>query len=131
MTLTLLQLTLKFGGLAYIPAFTKLYQRTLDWFPGFVFMLASILTVVGMIPVRCVLLHLYLCSATGSFCSCVFVMIFLFLKLTLNPPSPHHSLIGCRLPEEDGCCRTERGHSLTTELPAVWETQEVSHEVRK
>lgn len=55
MTLTLLQLALKFVGLAYIPAFTKLYQRTLDWFPGFVFMLSSILTVVGMIPVRYVL----------------------------------------------------------------------------
>lgn len=55
MTLTLLQLALKFVGLASIPAFTKLYQGTLDWFPGFVFMLSSILTVVGMIPVRYVL----------------------------------------------------------------------------
>lgn len=51
-TLTLLQLALKFAGLAYIPAFTKIYQVTLDWFPGFVFMLASVLTVAGMIPVR-------------------------------------------------------------------------------
>ncbi|CAG04894.1 unnamed protein product, partial [Tetraodon nigroviridis] len=52
MTLTFLQLALKFAGLAYIPAFTQLYQRTLDWFPGLVFMLSSVLTVVGMIPVR-------------------------------------------------------------------------------
>ncbi|XP_041816004.1 thymic stromal cotransporter homolog [Chelmon rostratus] len=50
-TLTSLQLSLKFAGLAYIPAFTKIYQRTLDWFPGFVFMLSSIFTVVGMIPI--------------------------------------------------------------------------------
>uniref|UniRef100_H3D6R0 Solute carrier family 46 member 2 n=1 Tax=Tetraodon nigroviridis TaxID=99883 RepID=H3D6R0_TETNG len=46
-----LTLALKFAGLAYIPAFTQLYQRTLDWFPGLVFMLSSVLTVVGMIPV--------------------------------------------------------------------------------
>ncbi|XP_061589432.1 solute carrier family 46 member 2 [Cololabis saira] len=49
--LTLLQLTLKFAGLAYIPAFTKLYQNTLDWFPGFIFLLSSIFTVLGMIPI--------------------------------------------------------------------------------
>lgn len=51
-TLTCLQLALKFAGLAYIPAFTKIYQRTLDWFPGFVFTLSSIFTVLGMIPIR-------------------------------------------------------------------------------
>lgn len=51
-TLTALQLSLKVGGLAYIPGYTKLYQRTLDWFPGFVFTLSSILTVLAMIPVR-------------------------------------------------------------------------------
>ncbi|XP_026194822.1 thymic stromal cotransporter homolog [Anabas testudineus] len=50
-TLTALQLALKFAGLAYIPAFTKIYQRTLDWFPGFVFTLSSIFTVLAMIPV--------------------------------------------------------------------------------
>ncbi|XP_041667665.1 thymic stromal cotransporter homolog [Cheilinus undulatus] len=50
-TLTFLQLALKFAGLAYIPAFTKIYQGTLSWFPGFVFTLASILTVLGMIPI--------------------------------------------------------------------------------
>lgn len=54
MTLTLLQLSLRFMGLAYIPVFTKVYQRTLDWFPGFVFMLSSAMTVLGMIPIRCV-----------------------------------------------------------------------------
>ncbi|GAA6224639.1 thymic stromal cotransporter homolog [Lates japonicus] len=53
-TLTSLQLALKFAGLAYIPAFTKIYQRTLDWFPGFVFTLASIFTVLGMIPISIV-----------------------------------------------------------------------------
>uniref|UniRef100_A0A8C9XA34 Solute carrier family 46 member 2 n=1 Tax=Sander lucioperca TaxID=283035 RepID=A0A8C9XA34_SANLU len=50
--LTSLQLALKFAGLAYIPAFTKIYQRTLDWFPGFVFTLSSVITVLGMIPIR-------------------------------------------------------------------------------
>ncbi|CAJ1071160.1 thymic stromal cotransporter homolog [Xyrichtys novacula] len=50
-TLTVLQLALKFAGLAYIPGFTKLYQATLNWFPGFVFLLASVFTVLGMIPI--------------------------------------------------------------------------------
>ncbi|KAK5851821.1 hypothetical protein PBY51_023345 [Eleginops maclovinus] len=50
-TLTSLQLALKFASLAYIPAFTKIYQRTLNWFPGFVFTLSSIITVLAMIPV--------------------------------------------------------------------------------
>ncbi|KAK1884327.1 Thymic stromal cotransporter protein [Dissostichus eleginoides] len=49
--LTSLQLALKFASLAYLPAFTKIYQRTLDWFPCFVFMLSSIITVLGMIPI--------------------------------------------------------------------------------
>ncbi|XP_058472432.1 thymic stromal cotransporter homolog [Solea solea] len=49
--LTYLQLALKFAGLAYIPAFTKIYQGTLDWFPGCVFMLASVFTVLAMIPI--------------------------------------------------------------------------------
>uniref|UniRef100_UPI0037E8E74A solute carrier family 46 member 2 n=1 Tax=Semicossyphus pulcher TaxID=241346 RepID=UPI0037E8E74A len=49
--LTSLQLALKFAGLAYIPAFTKIYQGTLNCFPGFVFMLSSFLTVLGMIPI--------------------------------------------------------------------------------
>ncbi|XP_054468827.1 thymic stromal cotransporter homolog [Anoplopoma fimbria] len=53
-TLTCLQLTLTFAGLAYIPAFTKIYQRTVDGFPGFVFMLSSIITVLGMIPLSIV-----------------------------------------------------------------------------
>ncbi|XP_078128043.1 solute carrier family 46 member 2 [Sander vitreus] len=53
-TLTSLQLALKFAGLVYIPAFTKIYQRTLDWFPGFVFTLSSIITVLGMIPISIV-----------------------------------------------------------------------------
>ncbi|XP_031154027.1 thymic stromal cotransporter homolog [Sander lucioperca] len=52
--LTSLQLALKFAGLAYIPAFTKIYQRTLDWFPGFVFTLSSVITVLGMIPISIV-----------------------------------------------------------------------------
>ncbi|XP_034752669.1 thymic stromal cotransporter homolog [Etheostoma cragini] len=53
-TLTYLQLALKFAGLAYIPTFTKIYQGTLHWFPGFVFMLSSIIAVLGMIPISIV-----------------------------------------------------------------------------
>ncbi|KAM9426832.1 solute carrier family 46 member 2 [Pholidichthys leucotaenia] len=53
-TLTALQLALKFAGLAYIPTFTKVYQATLDWFPGFVFTLSSIFTVLAMIPISIV-----------------------------------------------------------------------------
>nr|XP_057920538.1 thymic stromal cotransporter homolog isoform X2 [Doryrhamphus excisus] len=53
-TLTTLQLALRLAALAYIPAFTKLYQRTLDWFPGFIFMLSSILAVLAMIPISAV-----------------------------------------------------------------------------
>ncbi|KAF7662931.1 hypothetical protein LDENG_00222620 [Lucifuga dentata] len=53
-TLTSLQLALKFAGSAYIPAYTKIYQSTLDWFPGFVFTLSSIITVLGTIPISIV-----------------------------------------------------------------------------
>ncbi|XP_053703163.1 thymic stromal cotransporter homolog [Synchiropus splendidus] len=53
-TLTLLQIILRLAGLAYVPAFTRIYQNTLDWYPGFVFMLASMLTVLAMIPVSIV-----------------------------------------------------------------------------
>lgn len=53
-TLTVLQLCLTFAGMAYIPAFTKIYQGTLNWLPGFVFLLSSILAVLGMIPVSIV-----------------------------------------------------------------------------
>lgn len=62
--------------------------------------------------------------------SCIFFVILLFLKPTLSPSSPLHSIIGCRLPKKDGCCRTERESIPSTELPAVWEGQEVSHEAR-
>lgn len=53
-TLTGLQLVLKFAALAYIPASTKIYQGTLDWFPGFVFLLSSVVTVLSMIPISVV-----------------------------------------------------------------------------
>ncbi|XP_042365242.1 thymic stromal cotransporter homolog [Plectropomus leopardus] len=52
--LTTLQMSLKFAGLGYVPAFTKIYQGTLDWFPGFIFMLSSIITVLAMIPISIV-----------------------------------------------------------------------------
>ncbi|XP_034047795.1 thymic stromal cotransporter homolog [Thalassophryne amazonica] len=49
--LTMLQLVLKFAGMAYIPIYTRIYQHTLDWFPGFVFTLSTVFTVLGMIPI--------------------------------------------------------------------------------
>uniref|UniRef100_A0A3B3TYE6 Solute carrier family 46 member 2 n=1 Tax=Poecilia latipinna TaxID=48699 RepID=A0A3B3TYE6_9TELE len=39
--LTCLQMTLKVAGIVYIPAFTKIYQNSLTWFPGLVFMISS------------------------------------------------------------------------------------------
>ncbi|XP_017265996.1 thymic stromal cotransporter homolog [Kryptolebias marmoratus] len=54
MTLTILQITLKIATIAYIPAFTRIYQMTLDWLPGFVFLLSSIFTSLAMIPVSIV-----------------------------------------------------------------------------
>ncbi|KAM4719764.1 solute carrier family 46 member 2 [Anableps anableps] len=52
--LTLLQMTLKVAGIVYIPAFTKIYQSSLNWFPGLVFLISSIVTVIAMIPVSVV-----------------------------------------------------------------------------
>ncbi|CAL1569836.1 unnamed protein product [Knipowitschia caucasica] len=54
MTLTTLQVALKFAAAAYIPASTKIYQNTLDWFPGFVFTLSSVFSVLAMIPISIV-----------------------------------------------------------------------------
>ncbi|MEQ2279085.1 hypothetical protein AMECASPLE_005868 [Ameca splendens] len=52
--LTLLQMTLKLAGVAYIPTFTKIYQNSLNWLPGLVFLLSSIVTVLAMIPISIV-----------------------------------------------------------------------------
>ena len=54
-TLISLQLSFKIASLAYTPIYTKVYQATLDWFPGFVFTLSSIITVLATIPVRYVM----------------------------------------------------------------------------
>eukprot|EP00063_Salmo_salar_P019664 XP_013994499.1 PREDICTED: thymic stromal cotransporter homolog [Salmo salar] len=53
-TLISLQLSFKIASLAYTPIYTKVYQATLDWFPGFVFTLSSIITVLATIPVSMV-----------------------------------------------------------------------------
>ncbi|XP_029920932.1 thymic stromal cotransporter homolog [Myripristis murdjan] len=50
-TLLSLQLAFKLAGLAYTPSYTRIYQTSLDWFPGFVFMLSSIITVLGTVPI--------------------------------------------------------------------------------
>ncbi|XP_028317827.1 thymic stromal cotransporter homolog isoform X2 [Gouania willdenowi] len=51
MTLTILQITFIIAALIYIPVFTKIYQSVLDWCPGFVFTLSSVVTVLGTVPV--------------------------------------------------------------------------------
>ncbi|KAK6316519.1 hypothetical protein J4Q44_G00140430 [Coregonus suidteri] len=53
-TLISLQLSFKMASLVYTPVYTKVYQATLDWFPGFVFTLSSIITVLATIPVSVV-----------------------------------------------------------------------------
>lgn len=50
--LTSLQFSFTLASLAYLPTFTKIYQGTLTWFPGFVFLMASVFTVLAMIPIR-------------------------------------------------------------------------------
>ena len=47
-----LQLSFKVASLAYTPIYTRVYQATLDWIPGFVFTLSSIITVLATIPIR-------------------------------------------------------------------------------
>lgn len=46
-----LQLSFKLVSLAYTPIYTKVYQATLDVFPGFVFTLSSIVTFLAIIPI--------------------------------------------------------------------------------
>ncbi|KAJ8402064.1 hypothetical protein AAFF_G00372990 [Aldrovandia affinis] len=45
-----LQLSFTLASLIYSPIFTKMYQATLKWFPGFVFLFSSIVTVLAIIP---------------------------------------------------------------------------------
>ncbi|KAG7271790.1 hypothetical protein CRUP_018286 [Coryphaenoides rupestris] len=52
--LTSFQLSFKVASLAYTPAYTKIYQYTLDWLAGFVFLLSSFITVLATIPVSVV-----------------------------------------------------------------------------
>ncbi|KAL1267022.1 hypothetical protein QQF64_002697 [Cirrhinus molitorella] len=51
MTFVMLQLSFKLASLVTTPIYTKIYQATLDTFPGFVFILSSIFTVLSMIPI--------------------------------------------------------------------------------
>nr|XP_023682761.1 thymic stromal cotransporter homolog [Paramormyrops kingsleyae] len=49
-----LQLSFTLASLIYSPIYTKVYQSTLSWFPGFVFLLSSIITVLAIIPISMV-----------------------------------------------------------------------------
>ncbi|KAG1971005.1 thymic stromal cotransporter homolog [Pimephales promelas] len=53
-TFVMLQLSFKLASLVTTPIYTKIYQATLDTFPGFVFILSSIFTVLSMIPISVV-----------------------------------------------------------------------------
>ncbi|KAM7405388.1 hypothetical protein PAMP_012655 [Pampus punctatissimus] len=52
MVLTSLQLSSKFSGVGFDPLYTKIYQLTLYWCPGFVFIISSIITTVAIILIR-------------------------------------------------------------------------------
>ncbi|XP_076875698.1 solute carrier family 46 member 2 [Brachyhypopomus gauderio] len=54
MTFILLQLSFRLASLATTPMYTKIYQATLDSFPGFVFTLSSIITFLSLIPISIV-----------------------------------------------------------------------------
>ncbi|KAK1800585.1 hypothetical protein P4O66_005794 [Electrophorus voltai] len=54
MTFILLQLSFRLASLASTPMYTKIYQATLDSFPGFVFTLSSIITFLSLIPISIV-----------------------------------------------------------------------------
>ncbi|KAA0703695.1 Thymic stromal cotransporter -like protein CE11 [Triplophysa tibetana] len=53
-TFVMLQLSFKVSSLVTTPIYTKIYQSTLDTFPGFVFILSSTFTVLSMIPISIV-----------------------------------------------------------------------------
>lgn len=52
MVLTSMQLSLKFSSVMYAQVYTEILDRTLIWFPGFVYIVSSLLTVVAIIPIR-------------------------------------------------------------------------------
>ncbi|XP_078144452.1 solute carrier family 46 member 2-like [Centroberyx gerrardi] len=64
MVLTSLQLSMKVSSVGYIPLYTKIYQQSLSWFPGFVFILSSIITILAIIPIS------ILRSGLAKRCSC-------------------------------------------------------------
>ncbi|XP_036385017.1 thymic stromal cotransporter homolog [Megalops cyprinoides] len=49
-----LQLSLTIASVVYSPIYTQIYQATLNWFPGFVFQVSSIVTVLAIIPISIV-----------------------------------------------------------------------------
>ncbi|XP_059395256.1 thymic stromal cotransporter homolog [Carassius carassius] len=53
-TFVMLQLSFKLASLVTTPIYTVIYQTTLDTFPGFVFILSSIFSVLSMIPISIV-----------------------------------------------------------------------------
>ncbi|KAM3617553.1 uncharacterized protein V6R79_008068 [Siganus canaliculatus] len=62
--LTSLQLSLKVSSVLHLLLFIHIYQHTLNWFPGFVFIISGIITIVAVIPIRAVSGH------TGTMLKC-------------------------------------------------------------
>lgn len=50
--LTSMQLSLKCSSVIYVQVYTKVLDDTLMWFPGFVYIISSLLTAVAIIPLR-------------------------------------------------------------------------------
>lgn len=47
-----MQLSLKCSSVIYAQVYTEILDDTLKWFPGFVYIISSLLTAVAVIPVR-------------------------------------------------------------------------------
>ncbi|KAI3356919.1 hypothetical protein L3Q82_003350 [Scortum barcoo] len=64
--LTLLQLSLKVSSVVCNLLYHQIYQHTLSWFPGFVFIISSIITTVAIIPLRPDLACSHIVPPTGN-----------------------------------------------------------------
>lgn len=50
--LTSMQLSLKFSSVVYAQVYAEILDHTLIWFPGFVYIISSLLTAVAIVPIR-------------------------------------------------------------------------------
>lgn len=47
-----MQLSLKISSVIYIQLYTKIFDHTLNWFPGFVYIVSSLMATMAIIPLR-------------------------------------------------------------------------------